>query len=181
VRADDAEAWRRLVRLYGPLIYQWCRRCRLTDDDAADISQEVFRVVANRVGAFRRDRPGDSFRGWLWTITRHKIGDHLRRQERSPRAVGGSEAQLRFSEIPDQISAQDQATDLDALVHRALDLVRAEFEERTWRAFWRVAVEGHTPREVAVDLGVTPDAVRMAKSRVLRRLREELPDLDGRP
>jgi RNA polymerase sigma-70 factor (ECF subfamily) len=179
VKAADPEAWRRLVHLYGPLIYQWCRRCRLGAEDAADVSQEVFRTVAARVGDFRRDRPGDSFRGWLWTIARHKIGDHLRRREREPVAAGGSEAQRRLQEVPEQLSDEDEAADVGSLVHRALDLVRGEFEERTWRAFWRVAVEGHAPRDVAADMGITPDAVRMAKSRVLRRLREELPDLEG--
>jgi RNA polymerase sigma-70 factor (ECF subfamily) len=179
VKADDPQAWRRLVHLYGPLIYRWCRRCRLGAEDAADVSQEVFRTVAARVGGFRRDRPGDSFRGWLWTITRHKIGDYLRRRERQPAAAGGSDAQMRLQQVPEQLSGEEEAADVTGLVHRALDLVRAEFEERTWRAFWRVAVQGLSPRVVAADLGVTPDAVRMAKSRVLRRLREELPELDG--
>ncbi len=179
LRADDPQAWRRLVRLYGPLIYQWCRRCHLAGEDAADIAQEVFAVVAARLQGFRGDRPGDTFRGWLWTITRHKIGDYLRRRQRTPQAAGGSEAQLRIQEIPEQLSGEEQAADLDGLVGRALDLVRSEFEERTWQAFWRVTALGHAPRDVAAEMGVTPDAVRMAKSRVLRRLREELPDLNG--
>lgn len=55
-------------------------------------------------------------------------------------------------------------------------MVRSEFEDRTWQAFWRVAVEGHATAEVAADLGITANAVRQAKSRVLRRLRQELGD-----
>lgn len=178
IRKDDPRAWHRLVQLYAPLIFRWCRRWQIRSEDAADVSQEVFRTVAAKIAAFRRDRPGDRFRAWLWTITRNKIGDHFRRQERQPAALGGSDAQQRFLQIPEQLSEDDSSTDARSLVHRALDLIRPHFEERTWQAFWRAAVQGHSPKEIAGDLGVTPDAVRVAKSRVLRRLREELPEGD---
>jgi RNA polymerase sigma-70 factor (ECF subfamily) len=178
LKRHDPEGWRRHVQLYGPLIYRWCRRGRLGPEDAADVAQEVFRTVAARIQDFRRDRPGDSFRGWLWTITRHKIGDHLRRLQRQPSAAGGSDAHMGLLNLPERLPDDEEAAaDFSALVHRAMDLVRAEFAERTWQAFWRTAVEGRTATDVAGELGVTPDAVRMAKSRVLRRLREELPDM----
>jgi RNA polymerase sigma-70 factor, ECF subfamily len=180
VRADEAGAWGRLVQLYGPLIYRWCRRWHIAPEDAADVSQEVFRTVVARIGDFRRDRPGDSFRGWLWTVTRNKIGDHIRRQDRQPGALGGSDAQQRFLQLPDTLPAgEEDSADCRSLVHRALDLIRGDFEERTWQAFWRTAVGGEAPKDVAAALGVGVDAVRMAKSRVLRRLRDELPDLAG--
>jgi RNA polymerase sigma-70 factor, ECF subfamily len=180
VRNQDADGWRRLVQLYGPLVYQWCRRQRLRDEDAADVSQEVFRTVAQRIDTFRRDGPGASFRGWLWTITRNKIGDHFRREEGRPAAAGGTDAHLRLQEVPEQLPDDEQSqADTHSLTHRALALIRTEFEERTWQAFWRTVVDNEAPRDVAAELGVTPDAVRMAKSRVLRRLREELPDLAG--
>jgi RNA polymerase sigma-70 factor (ECF subfamily) len=55
--------------------------------------------------------------------------------------------------------------------------VRSEFEERTWQMFWRVVIEGRSPVALAEELGVTPAAVRQAKSRVLRRLKEEMGEL----
>ncbi len=178
LKRRDAEGWRRHVQLYGPLIYRWCRRGRLQPEDAADVIQEVFRTVAVRIHDFRRDRPGDSFRGWLWTITRHKIGHHLRRRQRQPNAAGGSDAQRGMLNLPEQLpDDEESAADFSALVHRAMDLVRVEFADRTWQAFWRTTAEGRTAYDVADELGVTPGAVRMAKCRVLRRLREELPDL----
>ena len=125
LRRRDPEGWRRYVRLYGPLIYRWCRRGRLRPEDAADVTQEVFRAVAARIDDFRRDRPGDSFRGWLWTITRHKIGDHLRRLRRQPDAAGGSDAQERWQLLPDPLPDDDDAAaDFSDLVHRAMELVR---------------------------------------------------------
>jgi len=65
------------------------------------------------------------------------------------------------------------------LLRRALEMIRDEFEERTWQAFWRTTVDGQAPRDVAADLAMSPGAVRVAKCRVLHRLREELGDLPG--
>lgn len=174
VRAQDQQAWHSLVQVYGPLVYHWCRRQGLGAEDTADVFQEVFQAVAVQIGDFRRDRPGDSFRGWLWTIARNKIGDHFRRRQRQPNAAGGTDAQERLLALSEQPPAEDHATAGCGLVRRALERIRGEFEERTWQMFWRSAVDGHAPRDIAAELGVTPDAVRMAKSRVLRRLRAEL-------
>src|SRR5436853_6854235 len=73
VRGRDQQAWNQLVDLYGPMVYDWCLRAGLQPADAADVGQDVFMPVARAIGEFRRDRPGDSFRGWLYTITRRKI------------------------------------------------------------------------------------------------------------
>src|SRR5688572_4263442 len=92
VQARDAEAWRRLAHIYGPLVYRWTQKAGLQESDAADVSQEVFRAVASHVTEFRRDRPDATFRGWLWTITRNKIHDFFRRRAGEPEARGGSDA-----------------------------------------------------------------------------------------
>jgi RNA polymerase sigma-70 factor (ECF subfamily) len=60
---------------------------------------------------------------------------------------------------------------------RALELVRAEFEERTWQMFWQTVVEDWAAADVAAELGVSAAAVRMARSRVLRRLEEAVAEL----
>jgi RNA polymerase sigma-70 factor (ECF subfamily) len=177
VKARDQEAWRRLVQIYGPLVYQWCHRWELRAEDVADIFQEVFQGVAAQIAGFHRDRAGDTFRGWLWSITRHKILDHFRRQGRQPVAAGGSEAQQRMLELPEPPPDSDPSMSTGSVVHRALEQIKGEFQEQTWTAFWRAIVDGHAPKDIAVDLGVSPDAIRVAKSRVLRRLRQELQDL----
>ncbi|HJT78637.1 MAG TPA: sigma-70 family RNA polymerase sigma factor [Gemmataceae bacterium] len=178
-RADDAAAWDRLVGLYAPLVLHWCRRWGLREEDAADVFQEVFQAVATHLAGFRKEAPGDTFRGWLRTITHNKVRDHFRRRGREPGGVGGSEAQRRLAQIPappEEESADDERAE-QGLFHRALELIRGEFEERTWQAFWRTAVEGGAAHDVAAELGMSPGAVRVAKSRVLQRLREELGDL----
>ena len=180
VKADDPKAWQRLVDLYGPLVYRWCRLSGLQSQDAADVVQEVFGTVAARVAEFHRADKNDSFRGWLRAITRNKIGDHFRRLKGQPQAQGGSGAQERIRAIPEPPPlppTADSAQEDGLLSHRAVELVRAEFEERTWRAFWRVAAEGQSPSHVAEDLGMTLHAVYKAKSRVLCRLRRQLAEL----
>ena len=171
---DDQEAWGRLVYLYSPMVQHWCQRWGLQPADAEDVRQEVFQSVARTLKNFHRDRPGDTFRGWLQTITRNKLIDHIRRQERTPEALGGSGSfRVEAYEPPED----DPPEQLSALHHRGLELVRGEFEEKTWQAFWRCAVDGEQATDVAQAMGMTPAAVRKAKSRVLRRLREELGDV----
>jgi RNA polymerase sigma-70 factor (ECF subfamily) len=101
----------------------------------------------------------------------------VQRKQKHPEAQGGTEAQLRFKQIAEQDLPEDSPDQLSALYHRALELVRLEFEDSTWQAFWRAAVDGHSPALIASEMGVTTAAVRKAKSRVLNRLREELGDL----
>jgi RNA polymerase sigma-70 factor (ECF subfamily) len=181
VQADEPEAWDRLVRLYAPLVLHWCRHGGLQEQDVADIFQEVFQAVLVYVGRFRKERQGDTFRGWLRRITQNKIRDHFRKSGGDARAEGGSSAQERFAQIPQPPLAEIDLAPNDegerGLFARVLNLIRGEFEDRTWAAFWQTAVEGRAPKDVGADLSMSPGAVRVAKSRVLHRLREELGDL----
>jgi RNA polymerase sigma-70 factor (ECF subfamily) len=169
------------VHVFSPLIYDWCRQQRIQSADAADLTQDVFRSVMNGLDSFRRDRPDDSFRGWLWTITRNKIRDFYRSQATRHRAHGGSDAFQLIQQVPDEepLSQGDSATSQVSVtpLHRALEVVRRDFGDATWQAFWRVTVENHIAAEVAADLSISVNAVRKAKARILRRLREEFGDL----
>ncbi len=179
LRDKDPDAWSRLTRIHGPLVYRWCRRAGLRTDDTADVVQDVFRAVAVGIGGFRRQREGDSFRGWLFGITRNKVNDHFRRAAARPEAAGGAEVlhQLAQVALPDQPS-ENTVDDRSLVVREALGLIRTEFEEKNWQAFWRTTVDGQTSTDVAAELGMAAGAVRQAKYRVLRRLRRELEELD---
>jgi len=177
LRTKEPDAWRRLVALYGPLVVAWCWQQGLQAADVDDVAQEVFQVVLRRVPEFRKEQAEDTFRGWLWTITRHKIGDHWRRKAAGPNAVGGSEMHEQLEQLPVSESAwnRDASSELSVGLHqRALDLVRQQFEEKTWRAFWLVVCESRRPGDVAQELGISLNAVYLAKSRVLNALRETL-------
>jgi RNA polymerase sigma-70 factor (ECF subfamily) len=175
-RDRDTEAWRRLVQLYSPLVFFWARRAGLGDADAADVVQDVWLAVAAALERFRRDSSG-TFRGWLWTITRNKLHDHFRNRQAQPTAAGGTDAQHFLQTLSEQEPADETGVHEHALLHRALELIRPEFEERTWRAFWRMTVDGRPAAEVGPELGMTTNAVHQAKFRVLHRLREEMAGL----
>ncbi len=180
LKANESAAWDRLVLLYAPLVYHWCRKLALPDQDAADVFQDVFQSLAAKISTFRKEQPGDTFRGWLRTITHNKVYDHFRRQGREPQAAGGTEANIRFSRleaIEQPTDANDEEQAYQQLVRRALELIREDFTPRTWQAFWRVAVDGQRPVDIAEELKMRPGAVRVAKSRVLQRLRQELGEL----
>jgi RNA polymerase sigma-70 factor (ECF subfamily) len=178
-RSRDEDAWGRLVSLYQPLVCAWCAAARVTGADADDVVQEVFRAALTSLPGFRKDRAGDTFRGWLRTITRRMIGRHSQRLHRQPRARGGTDAQIRLAEISEplvDLPDEDPPEARQGLYRRALELVRTEFEEKTWQMFWRAVVEDQPPATVAAQFGVTPATVRKAKSRVLHRLKQEVGD-----
>ena len=188
LKANDSDGWQRLVQLYSPLIYFWCRGMNLPEQDMPDVFQEVFHAVSRNIEGFRRDRPGDTFRGWLRTVTKNKVRDHYRRQQKEPQPIGGTDAQIQLSQqsAAGMHDANDDAAEEAGedqayweLLQRALAAVRPHFQEQTWQAFGRVVLEGKTPCEVADELSMRPGTVRVAKSRVLQRLRQELGDLFG--
>ena len=184
-RLADAAAWERLVTLYAPLVASWCRRWGVLQQDIVDVLQEVFSAVASHLTRFRKDRPSDSFRGWLMTIARNKTLDHFQKKNREPAAIGGTEASMRLQELEgpaeDLLPSPAPSGEADLVFNdvllRALESIRPEFHERTWQAFWKVVIDGRTASDVAADLAMKPGTVRVSKSRVLLRLRRELGDL----
>jgi RNA polymerase sigma-70 factor (ECF subfamily) len=180
VRAKEQAAWERLVCLYAPLVDWWCHGYRLQEADTADVRQEVFLAVARRIEEFRREQASGSFRGWLHTITRHKVYDHWR-MEATKAATGGSDVYDQLLHLspgePDEPAAGSEVEEQGILYRRAVQLIATDFEETTRKAFWMVAVEGRLPAEVARELGISTNAVYLAKGRVLARLREEFAGL----
>ncbi len=182
LRTNDVEAWKRLSELYGPTVYGWCRAAGLQPEDSADITQNAFQAVFTGFHRFRKDRPGDRFRDWLWTITRHRIIDYFRRLRMAAVGVGGSSAHRHWQLRPDETLQGDASSvvsksETAQLVRRALELVRQEFEPRTWQACLRTTMEGHAVADVALELEMSPGAVYVARSRVLKRIRQELEGL----
>jgi RNA polymerase sigma-70 factor, ECF subfamily len=176
VRRHDPAGWKRFIALYGPMVYEWCRRRRLEPADAGDVTQEVFTAVFKSIDRFRHERRGDTLRGWLAVICRNKTNDLLRRRLESPHAAeGGTSAREILEQLAEDTDDETiVVSERHALVRDAASLVRGEFENPTWQAFWLVAVEGYTTADAAAKLNMTPGAVRQAKYIVLRRLREEL-------
>lgn len=177
----EQEAWKRMVALYGPLVYRWCRRWGLQPTDAENVGQEVFSRVLTGLAGFHA-RPGSgSFRGWLYRVARNCFVDHLRQLPRAAIGVGGSSGQQSLEQLPaEEIDQQEPGAreqDESLLYRRAIELVRAEFSARDWSAFYGLVVERKSAAEIARELQVSGNVVYLAKSRVLRRFRQEFGDL----
>lgn len=168
------EAWERFVDLYAPLIFHWARAHGLRTSDAADLAQDVFATLVSKLPTFEYD-PNQRFRSWLKTVTLNRARDWQRRN--------ASRLTQDDSCFTEQITAPDAADPFEEdeyrqlLVRRAREVMETEFEATTWQACWLSVTEGLSAADVARQTGLTENAVRVAKCRVLRKLRSELQGL----
>ena len=176
---NDAEAWSQFVDIYGSLIYRYGRHKGLQDADAADLSQDVLREVSRSIVGFDYDPTLGRFRNWLFLITRRTLARRFRKETTQPRATGDTQFLRNLQDLP-----EDETDDLweqqyrQHIFHRASHQIISEFAEKTWLAFWRTAVDGEKPAEVAKQLGLSVGSVYVAKNRILRRLREKIAHID---
>jgi RNA polymerase sigma-70 factor (ECF subfamily) len=178
-RGKDVTAWERLRQLYDPLVRYWCGLKKLQPADADDVRHDVFLAVLKYLDKFEY-RTAGSFRRWLKAIADSKIVDCFRRQAGEDVGIGGSANLQAMLEHPESAPADTDATIIATerllLYRRSLELIRLEFEDQTQQMFWRTVIDGAAPANVAVEFGTTVNAVYLAKSRILARLREEFVD-----
>jgi len=171
--------WRRLLDLYQPLLRAWMGRAGVPPSDADDLIQEVLLVVFREVGRFERRGQG-AFRAWLRTILVHRTGDYFRARRHWPTATGDRDFLRQLDELESPESALSRLWDREHDEHVAASLLRrvqGDFAPTTWQAFRRHVLEGEPAARVAEDLGLSLNSVLLAKSRVLKRLRQELAGL----
>lgn len=163
-------AWQRFVDLYTPLLFYWARQTGLQSPDDADLVQDVFAVLVEKLPEFSYDGQ-KSFRGWMRTIMLNRWRDQRRRLAIVRTQHPGED----LADIPEpEAEACWEQEHRRLLVARALQLMKTDFEEKTWRACWECVVADRPVAEVAADLGMTANAIYVAKFRVLRHLRREL-------
>lgn len=171
-RTHDPADWVRFAKLYSPLVLYWSSQFGLQPADAADLVQDVLTRVWRHIGSYRREE-GKRFRGWLFTVTRNRWREHVRKRALPTQSESDPEPPDPADPVGEMVDDEYNAY----LVNRALQLMRSEFEPTTWQACWTFVVEGKSAQDVAISLGVTANAVYLAKARVLRRLRQELEGL----
>jgi RNA polymerase sigma-70 factor, ECF subfamily len=175
LREPDAESdWLRFSELYAPLVFCWGRSQGLDATDSADLVQDVMTKLVVKLREFQYD-PKLKFRAWLRTVAINQARD-LRRQAAYRKASGLGEVSDP-AQPGDSVDLFDRQEYCAYLVTRGRDLIRSEFEPLTWDACWKYAVEGRSAADVATELGLTANAVRIAKCRVFARLRKELDGL----
>src|SRR5262245_44046260 len=176
-------AWAEFVAIYEPLVYRLARRKGLQDADARDLCQDVFRAVAKAARRWVPDPERGSFRGWLFRIARNLMLNFVRYQRRHPHGTGDSDVarlidvQFAAADEPSRRAEEQYRRELFQIAARAIE---PEFARSTWLAFWRTAVEAGQIAVVAQELGLSPGAVYIARSRVLARLRQRVEEIEGR-
>jgi RNA polymerase sigma-70 factor (ECF subfamily) len=177
---DDAAAWREFVRLYGPLIYSWCRHWQVQPADAEDVTQEVLLTVADRLRTFTYD-PDRRFRGFLRTIAQHAWSDLVQARRRAVPASGDSAVAAVLDSVParDDLAARLEAAFDQELFDLACASVRERVEPHTWEAFRLTALEGCSGAEAGARLGMEVGTVFKAKSKVQKMLREAVERLES--
>lgn len=172
----DSVSWQRLIDLYTPLIRDWLRRYGLQASDTDDLVQDALQVVIRELPNFRHDLRRGAFRRWLRTITTNRLRTHWRKQRSRPVATGDSDFDQVLNQLEDpdsQLSREWDRQHDQHVARRLLELLAGDFEPATWDAFRLLVLEGRETTEVATQLGISPNAVRIAKSRVLARFRHE--------
>jgi RNA polymerase sigma-70 factor (ECF subfamily) len=176
VSQPDSDDWKRFVDLYTPFVQQWLRRYGLTGSDADDLVQDVLTVLVRDLPRFEHNNRRGAFRSWLRTITVNRLRNFWRARRYQP-IVGGLDFAAALEELADPVSELSRQWDEEHdrhVVRRLLELIEDRFEPVTLRVFCRLVYDEQKPAEVAAELGITLNAVFLAKSRVLRELRNEL-------
>jgi RNA polymerase sigma-70 factor (ECF subfamily) len=177
---SNQSAWEEFLEIYEPLILRLARQRGLQDADAREVTQEVLLSVAKAVGRWDTNPAHGSFRGWLSTITRNLVVNFLIRQGRHPRGTGDSDFGRWLNQVPAADCDESLLFDLERrrqLFLWAASEIETEFRSETWRAFWETSVVGRSVGEIASELKMSVGAVYVARSRVMKRLREKVQEV----
>ena len=178
----DHEAWVEFVSIYEPAIYRLLRRNGLQDADTLELMQELFLALSRSIERWDLSRERGSFRGWLRRVARNLVLNFLKHRQYQPVALGGSNWERMLYELP---AGEDPGTEgFDRELRRqmfrqAADQVRPDVHPSTWQAFWETAVCEESIAATATKLGMSVGAVKVAKCRVLARIRVAVKSMEG--
>lgn len=178
----DSESWACFVEIYTPAIYGFLKQQGLQDADAADLTQDVMARVSESIKSFEYQPNRGQFRGWLFTVVQNRLRNFWRGAAKRSVGRGDSQAYQRLLEVPDEqneLAEQWEREYERRLFVCAAEQVRPRIQESTWRAFWSTVVDGDPTAQVADRLGMSSAAVRLAKARVLNRIKQEIQFLEG--
>ncbi len=188
-QAGDAEAWEKLIDLFGPLVLVWCTKSRLglAANEAEEVAADVLASVSQGILEWQRDDRRNSFRRWLRTIVKHKLIDYCRKKQQQPAATGGSANQRWLQSLPDPETLEDDdlgsvSEERRQLYLRAVKLIQDRFPAYYFTIFWRVVVENRPREEMAEIFGVQLGTIHKIISRIKHAVREvfgEVLDMGG--
>jgi RNA polymerase sigma-70 factor (ECF subfamily) len=182
--ADDHQAWEDFVHRYAPRIFHWCRLYKLQESDAADTTQEVLLKLVRVMRTFQYDPSRGSFRGWLKTVTANAARDSLAKWRQAIRGSGDTAIREALAEVEDEqlldsLSREIERSHREELLSQAEHLVRQRVQPHTWQAYRLTTLEQCSSKDAAAKLGIPISEVYVAKSRVLKMIREHIQSIVG--
>jgi len=180
LKGISQERWTEFLFLYEPLLLCWMRKKGVPDREVDEVLQECWSSIYKGIGNFERGSDKGTFRGWLRTIVERRAVDYFRKQKRKHVEVsGGAEEILNSATAPVQKSPdaiEDEEAALNEVRARAMELVKSKTKQQTWDMFWMSIVENVPTADIAAEFGVSSAAVRVARQRVTKRLKEAMRD-----
>jgi RNA polymerase sigma-70 factor (ECF subfamily) len=178
---SDQQAWSDFVHRYTPRIFSWCKRFSLQDQDASDVTQQVLLKLVSSMQGFEYDPSRGSFRGWLKTVTSNAVRDMVRRK--SSNVVTGEGAEVWLSRLVDDAAIASLTAKIEEgyrqeLLEEAENRVQLRVKPTTWEIYRLLTKQNVSAKEIAAKLNVKIGEVYVAKSRVIKMLRESVLQLE---
>ena len=171
-------AWTEFVCAYEPFLSRLVQRQGTPDRHVPDITQQLLIAIAKSVNGWRPDGREASFRRWLGRVARNVVIKFMTREKKQVTGQGGSDflklVELTSDDTPDEERSKQYEHEL---ILWAAELVRSEFRDTSWRAFWATQVDGRSVVDVARELSVTPGSIYMSRSRIFARIRSHIAEV----
>lgn len=164
------EDWNRFVALYTPLLVMWMRRRRVQEADVADLVQSIFVKLYQSLAKLQID-PALRFRGYLFTISINAYRDFLRKQKKQPLSTQELESAVVTAQADSSLFKEDHQ---EYLLLAAFDAMKDLLSGRVREICHRSYVENESLDHIAEDLGLTMNQVYLARSRGIKKVKEQL-------
>lgn len=175
--SQDREAWEQFANIYRPAIVRFAKQKGLQNADAEDLAQKVLLAVSKSIQTWQPDANRASFRTWLNRVCHNAVVNSLTRVK-PDRGSGNTKVNELLIQSPASGSVEELTVEIRREVFRfAADAIEDEFQSATWRAFWLTAVEQVPVEVAATQLGKSVGSIYAARSRVMRRLRVKVEEL----
>jgi len=178
---ENRSIWHDFVERYRPMVVRFAQRQRLGETAAQDVAHQALIAFGSAYQRGKYDRQQGRLRFWLFGIARNQIRNSRKSKRREYQAGEANSETGLLHQVPDSDADMERAWEEEwrqAVLRQCLTEVRREFDPKSVEAFELFAWKGLPASKVAELLGVTPNAVFIAKHRIMRRIKELLPEME---
>ena len=172
-------AWRDFVCAYEGFLKQLARRQGVPERHVPDITQQILLTIARSIDGWKDDGNAASFRRWLSTVSRNVVIRFMSRERKQAGGIGGSDLVAQLQNVEDKPDEHYIRRYQHELIVWAAEVVRHEFLETSWRAFWATVIEERPVDEVALELDVSPGSIYMSRSRIIARIKMKVAEVQN--